>query len=94
MDRELHDLRWRNEQLAGDIDLLQTLEDVIEERHRAKIEEVIGKATPLRGILMWRHPSSGLGPRMMTRAQAILTVSLMVMVRHSAVARSFVVAYP
>ena len=37
-------MRGRNEKLARDIDLLQTREDVTEEKHCARFEEVIGKA--------------------------------------------------
>ena len=62
MNHELHDLRRRNEQLAGDIDLLQIREDVMEERNHAKIEEVVGKAKIARAIwfkenTIKRHPN-------------------------------------
>ena len=43
-ESELHDLRERNKQLAEDKHLLQIREEAAEERHRTKLEEVIGKA--------------------------------------------------
>ena len=76
----------------------------MEEMYRAKTKEIERKAkiaklsglerTPLRGTQMWRHLLSGLGSRMMMRVLTILTVILMVMVKHSAMAQSFVATHP
>ena len=58
---ELHDLRERNKQLAEDKHLLQIREEGVEERHRAKLDEVVGKAK-MAGALWFkentfrRHP--------------------------------------
>ena len=60
-ESELHDLRERNKQLAEDKHLLQIREEAAEERHCAKLEEVIWKAT-MDGALWFkentlrRHP--------------------------------------
>ncbi len=60
-ESELHDLRERNKQLAEANHLLQTREDAAEERHRAKLEEVVSKAK-MAGALWFkentikRHP--------------------------------------
>ena len=56
-------MRGRNEQLVGDINLLQTREDAVEKRHHARIEEVVGKAKMARAIwlkenTLRRHPDA------------------------------------
>ena len=43
-ESELHDLSERNKQLAENNHLLQIREEAVEERHYAKLEEVIKKA--------------------------------------------------
>ena len=60
-ESELHDLRERNKQLAEDKHLLQIREEAAEERHRAKLEEVIEKAKMARALwfkenTLRRHP--------------------------------------
>ena len=56
-------MRGRNEQLVGDIDLLQTRKDVTKERHCAKIEEVVVKVKMVGAIWLKentirRHPDA------------------------------------
>lgn len=63
MDRELHDLRERNAQLAGDADLLRIQGDVAEERHRAEVKEAMERAKIvgaiwLRESTIRRHPDT------------------------------------
>ena len=75
LDSDLHDLRERNNHLTENNNLLQIREEVTEERHRAKLEEVVEKAkmvgpsgsrkTPSRGIPKQRQLMSGSRPRAM-----------------------------
>ena len=44
LENDLQALRERNAQLAENNNLLQIREEVVEERHRAMLEEVVGKA--------------------------------------------------
>ena len=63
LENELHILRERNTQLAENNNLLQIREETAEERHRATLEEVLGKAK-MAGALWFkdntlkRHPEA------------------------------------
>ena len=60
-ENELHDLRERNKQLTEDKHLLQIREEGVEERHRAKLDEAVGKAKMVGALwfkenTLKRHP--------------------------------------
>ena len=65
LESELHNLRERNTQLAKNKNFLIIREEAAEERHRAKLEEVFGKAK-MAGALWFkdntlkRHPEAAL----------------------------------
>lgn len=56
LSNEVHNLRGRNDQLAGDIDLFQAWVDRVEEEHHAKVEETVKKAK-ISGALWPREAS-------------------------------------
>ena len=61
LESELYDERERNTQLAENNNLLLIREEAAEERHRTKLEEVVGKAK-MAGAL-WLTPSRGIPRR-------------------------------
>ena len=50
LENELHVLRERNTQLAENNNLLQISEEVAGEKHRAMLEEVVGKVKMARAL--------------------------------------------
>ena len=56
LESELQVLRERNTQLAENNNLLQIREEAAGERHRAMLEEVVGKAKMARALVQGQHP--------------------------------------